>query len=72
MALRYSERFSGGSLEHVPREARLHHDARTKKRWPIRCRSCRHKAAVWMTRNQLALARFRCSKCGSNDVAKRI
>ena len=72
MALRHSERYSGGGLECLSREDRLYHDAKTKKRWPIRCRKCRHKAAVWMTRNQLNLSTFRCSKCNSRDVAKAI
>ena len=72
MGLRYSARHSGGSLECIPREALIHHRAKVKKRWPIRCRTCRHKAAVWMTENQLLAARFRCSKCGGADVAKRI
>lgn len=72
MAMRHSARFGGGGLECVSRQDRAWHDARMNKRWPLRCRTCRHKAAVWMTRDQLAAARFRCSKCDSVDVAKSI
>ena len=71
MGLRYSARHGGGSLECVPRDARDHHDARMKKRWPIRS-GRRHKAAVWMTRNDLMQRTFRCSECGGRDVAKSI
>jgi len=70
--MRYSGRFGGGGLECVNHQDRAYHDARTKKRWPIRCRRCRHKAAVWMTKSQLDAARFKCSKCDSSDVAKSI
>jgi hypothetical protein len=42
-----------------------------KKRWPIRS-GRRHKAAVWMTRNDLMQRTFRCSECGGRDVAKSI
>jgi hypothetical protein len=72
VGMRYSGRFGGGGLECIPREARMYHDLRAKKRWPIRCRACRHKSAVWMTKVSFDVATFCCSKCGSKDVAKSI
>lgn len=35
-----------------------------RKRWPIKCRACAKKSAVWMTRDDLYRSRFRCSACG--------
>ena len=72
MALRHSGRFSSGSLAYMPQADREWHRSKTKKRWPIRCRECRHHGVVKMTEAALMMASFRCSECGSRNIAKRI
>ncbi len=35
-----------------------------RKRWPIKCKDCGHRSAVWKTSSELRAAKFKCSECG--------